>query len=297
MKASLAAVPPTAAVWLACSWIEPRQAAVQSLTVQLRCPDRLPVVLSPHFMLPVLSGDDRPPLPLARLAIGCPAEVSMQDYGARLASLTRLELSQCSFEADRLQTVAVLPPPLMQLQRLLELELCDGTLLGDLSANKRPWLPPSLTSLALCNAGLRELPGVLRFLPALRRWALACVCVAPGCCCCRPPPAACRPLRCCCRPLVATHPPTCPPSAPRAPSPHRSLSVAQNRLAGHANLGLLPGLARTLEELNLSEASMRAFPTQVRLLGFGGGGGGSEVGQPARAPYRRVARCPEGAVG
>lgn len=142
------------------------------------------MILASHLVLPLGPGHDGPPLPLTRLAIGCPAEVSFLDYAGRLDNLTRLELSQCSFEADRTQAVAVLKPPLFLLPRLLEFELTDGTLLGDLSAGKRPWLPPSLTSLALCNAGLRELPGVLRHLPLLRRCAAAraLLCGCPLCC-------------------------------------------------------------------------------------------------------------------
>lgn len=161
----------------------PRRAAVQSLSVQLRCPDRLPALLPAHCFVPLSTpgdqdsrGDSRdgapPPPPLARLAICCPSMFDIVDV-AGVAGLTRLELSQCTFEPDHLET-GPLRPPLACLARLREFEFADGTLAGDLSAAKRPWLPPSLTALALSNAGLRELPGVLRHLPRLRRCGPRC---------------------------------------------------------------------------------------------------------------------------
>lgn len=43
-----------------------------------------------------------------------------------------------------------------------------------------------------------------------------------------------------------------------------SLVVSQNRFSNMHSLKLLPPLAGSLEELNLSETCLRAFPHQVR---------------------------------
>lgn len=56
--------------------------------------------------------------------------------------------------------------PLAELPCLTDFGLIDGLLVGELDL---PWLPPSVTMLALAAVGLTRLPGVLAYLPRLQR--------------------------------------------------------------------------------------------------------------------------------
>lgn len=57
-------------------------------------------------------------------------------------------------------------PTADELPSLTDFGLIDGLLVGDLDS---PWLPPSVTMLALAAVGLTRLPGVLAHLPRLQR--------------------------------------------------------------------------------------------------------------------------------
>lgn len=173
-----------------CRWLEPRASALEELSFTVRCPTDLgPVGL--HKLLPFrlsatgaaadsLELDGSPPAGalagpphLRRLVLEWPGSFAWHPALA-LPALTRLCFPQGTRVVvdGRMNFAACCP--------LLEFEAQDGSLMGlplpDPPADGSawvppPWLPPSVTSLCLCNANLRGLAGALHLLPNLRRHA------------------------------------------------------------------------------------------------------------------------------
>lgn len=148
-------------------WLIPRLPSVEELNWQLRCSNPLSPRCLPGLILP--QAPDSAPLPLARLSV-CWSGFAIFEllYPSQLASLTRLHFLQgTTLGAGAVSREGV--HGMHSLPALKEFALTDGSLAGSPEALGKPWLPPTLTSLILGNAGVRELPGVLRHLPKLRR--------------------------------------------------------------------------------------------------------------------------------
>lgn len=162
-----------------CSWLAPRLAAVQELSITLCSADPLLVgdaPVSATTTLPQgLFGVHGPPLSMRKLTLSWPGQVRLVfPTGGRLSSLRHLSLQNCKSVHLLLAGPCAAPPGLEAFAVVdvehFELAAPPGAHAAPPGSQSQQWLPPSLTMLRLSDAGLRELPHVLALLPRLRRW-------------------------------------------------------------------------------------------------------------------------------
>lgn len=154
-----------------CRWLRPRLPAVEELQLfmTVSVAEAAPVALLGQLLAGSGAGLlHYPPLPLTRLVLLWPGAVDF-DPGA-LVLLPALR--SLTFFDTRLRVTGTLPGPTEQggqpvvLPPLTDFEMDGGQLLDA----AKPWLPPTVTALKLCDCGLRALPQpLLNSLPHLRR--------------------------------------------------------------------------------------------------------------------------------
>lgn len=261
-----------------CRWLAARASTVEELSLGLRMQQLSANQLVLAVVVPQPQG-----LPaLRQLTIEWPG-TAMWTTAARpwqelLPALTKLEFVQGTQLCLENRGLCVL-------HKLREFGLADGTL--DLAAcpPASPWLPPTVTSLCLANASVRGIPATVTCLTSLRRqvplyWLTAVSPVGPVW------HAGGRAYhQCVLSPLPMHH--------RTSPLVRCSLVVSQNRFSSMNSLALLPPLASSLEELNLSETCLRAFPSQVsRGRSSSKGGRSLAEGRHVRPGCSAAPRCP-----
>ncbi|KAL4443597.1 hypothetical protein ABPG75_011334 [Micractinium tetrahymenae] len=162
-----------------CRWLQPRLAGLEELRLALDATRLLPMAQPPCLPADLLllgtvgeaaavAAATAGPLPLAKLSIQWHGS-AMLGWGAGAMGLPLRNLRKLAFPGGTRLWVSGSSSIADDLPSLTDFGLIDGLLVGELDT---PWLPPSVTMLALAAVGLTRLPGVLAHLPRLQSLVL-----------------------------------------------------------------------------------------------------------------------------